>query len=342
MSFSCINASAVKLIQNSLSTGRLPHAILLTGDNMPLIEKIALNLTKALFCVNPPARGASGLPLDSCDLCDACIKVQENLCPDILWIRPESKLRLITIGQIRELIRIIQLKPMLGGFKVGIISNADRLNKDAANAFLKTLEEPPAKSLLILLSDQPDKIIDTILSRCFRITCFTGDLIAWPENDLAWFMEIVKKLPAKPLGIIGKYSLIGKLLRRLADIKKETQEFIEKERDLSKYENISEESRELIEAEIKASIEAEYRRRRALVIEMFIRWFRDIWAISYGLKNVDLNFPELKEVSAMIATRTSSDVLQKNIQTLFKTQRRLETNAHETLVLEVMFLSIVV
>ena len=94
--------------------------------------------------------------------------------PDILSIRPEAKSRIITIEQIRDLMQTVHLKPTCAPWKVAIIEAADRLNVQAANAFLKTLEEPPADSILILLSSDPARLLETILSRCLRLN-FAGE-----------------------------------------------------------------------------------------------------------------------------------------------------------------------
>jgi len=109
---------------------------------------------------------------DCCDACPNCRKIDHDTHADIHWARPESKSRIITVEQMRELMREIQLKPTEAGYKIAVIAAADRLNVQAANAFLKTLEEPPAKSVLILLTIEPQRILETILSRCLRLNFF--------------------------------------------------------------------------------------------------------------------------------------------------------------------------
>src|SRR6185369_11087493 len=131
-------------------------------------------LAKTLNCEQPPRRGAGGLPSDSCDTCASCRLIDSGNHPDILWVRPESKLRVITIDQMRDLMQTVHLKPTQAAFKVAVIVAADRLNVPAANAFLKTLEEPPANSILILLTTEPQRVLETILSRCLRLN-FAGE-----------------------------------------------------------------------------------------------------------------------------------------------------------------------
>ena len=147
------HTQGVQLLQRSLARGRLGHAYLFTGDQLEELESLARTLAKTLNCQKPVKTG--GAATDCCDECLSCRKIENENHADIHWARPESKSRVITIDQMRELMREIQLKPTEAEFKVAIIAGADRLNAQAANAFLKTLEEPPAKSILILLSTEP-------------------------------------------------------------------------------------------------------------------------------------------------------------------------------------------
>jgi DNA polymerase-3 subunit delta' len=169
----------VELLQRSLARGRLGHAYLFTGDQLDELELLARTLAKTLNCLDPVKTGeaATGaVATDCCDKCLNCSKIEHNNHADIHWARPESKSRIVTTDQVRELMREIQLKPTEAGYKIAVITAADRLNTNAANAFLKTLEEPPAKSVLILLSTEPSRILETILSRCLRLN-FSGDVV---------------------------------------------------------------------------------------------------------------------------------------------------------------------
>src|SRR5437868_10328745 len=165
---------SVRLLQRGLENGRLAHAYLFTGSDLDELASVARTLAKTLCCENPPRRGPTGLPLDCCDACVSCRKVDEELHPDVIPIRPESKLRQIKIEQIRELLDRLYLKPTQAAYKVSMIVGADRLNANAANAFLKTLEEPPRDVVLVLLTTDIQRMIETILSRCQRID-FPGE-----------------------------------------------------------------------------------------------------------------------------------------------------------------------
>ena len=109
---------------------------------------------------------ALGSEIDCCDECPSCIKTDKAIHPDVFFIAPEGDGGQITIKIIRQLEEQLSYKSFEGRWKVAVIDMAENLNQSAANAFLKTLEEPPAHSLLILISSRPELIPDTIRSRC--------------------------------------------------------------------------------------------------------------------------------------------------------------------------------
>jgi len=155
----------VQLLQRSLARGRLGHAYLFVGHQLEELESLARTLAKTLNCRKPVKTG--DVAIDCCDDCPVCRKIDNHTHADVHWARPESKSRVVTIEQMRDLMREIQLKPAEAEYKVAIITAADRLNPQAANAFLKTLEEPPAKSVLILLTTE----LQRIWKRSCRVAC---------------------------------------------------------------------------------------------------------------------------------------------------------------------------
>src|SRR2546428_2905078 len=150
MSFKAFPAQqqAVQLLQRSLERGRLAHAYLFSGHQLADLQAVARTLAKTLNCLKPVKKG--GVAIDSCDHCLSCNKIEHGNHADVHWVRPESKSRVIVTGQMRELMQEIHLRPTEAEYKFAIIVAADRLRVEAANAFLKTLEEPPPKSILIL------------------------------------------------------------------------------------------------------------------------------------------------------------------------------------------------
>ncbi len=154
------------LFENAWRQHRLAHAYLFTGPDGVGKKRFARELARALLCEARPTD-----QLVACERCDACIQAEAGTHPDLHVIAmPEDKNE-FTIGPIREATEKLRLKPMRGGHRVLILEDADRLNPEAGNAFLKTLEEPPPKTLQILLAARPT-LLRTILSRC-QVVRFT-------------------------------------------------------------------------------------------------------------------------------------------------------------------------
>ena len=109
----------------------------------------------------------TSLSFDSCDECDSCLKIDSGTHPDFILISPED--RIIKIEEIRMIDEALSFKPFEADKKLVIVDDAETMNISAANAFLKTLEEPPQDSIIILVSSRPDRLPETIRSRCSRI-----------------------------------------------------------------------------------------------------------------------------------------------------------------------------
>ena len=142
-------AEALPLLLEAHTQNRLAHAYLITG---------------------PKGSGKKQLALGLCARLLGCPSGDTLTHPDLHALAPESKSRKITTDQMRELEGKIHVRSLCGGAKAALIFDADRLVPAAANAFLKTLEEPPPGTHIFLLSEQPEQLLETILSRCVQIT----------------------------------------------------------------------------------------------------------------------------------------------------------------------------
>jgi DNA polymerase-3 subunit delta' len=166
-------------LQRTLAQGRLPHAFLFVGPEGTGKRTFALKLAQALFCER-----STEAALDPCETCPACLQVKAGIHPDLLQVARPAERHELPIAVIRELCLDLGLTPMKGGRKVAIVDDADDLNDEAANAFLKTLEEPPPGSVLILIATSAEAQLETILSRC-RVVRFNP----LPEPELAALLE---------------------------------------------------------------------------------------------------------------------------------------------------------
>jgi DNA polymerase-3 subunit delta' len=300
---------------------------------------MARTLAKAVNCLSPPRRAASHLPLDCCDACDNCRRIDSFNHPDVLWVRPESKSRVITIDQIRELMQMVNLKSTAAEFKVGIMVAADRLNLQAANAFLKTLEEPPQKSILILLSTEPQRLLETILSRCLRLS-FGGGGTRFDAGQLAWIAALSETAAVGKQGLLGHYRLLGLVSKKLAEQKAAIEEALTARSPLERYDDLDPKMREKLEDELSAAIEAEYRHQRTELIGALQWWLRDVWLHTLATGEGLFTFPDFAPAAGAVAGRISSADALANMEEVDRLQRHLHSNVQEALALEVGLLKL--
>lgn len=150
----------------SAGKNKLAHAYLFCGSSGAGKITLAKEFVKWLFCEK--VKSKESLNSQPCGVCRSCQEIEKNNHPDLLVVsaNPEEKSLEIGIGKIRELQRRLLFYPYKSSFKVVIIEEAHNLTREASNAFLKTLEEPSSKSLIILTSSAWDSILPTISSRC--------------------------------------------------------------------------------------------------------------------------------------------------------------------------------
>jgi DNA polymerase-3 subunit delta' len=349
-------AAGVQLLQRSLERGRLAHGYLITGHELTGLELLARTLAKTLNCQSPVRAG--GAAIDCCDQCLSCRKIEHGNHADVHLVRPESKSRIISVDQIRELIREIQLKPTEAQYKVAIVVAADRLRTEAANAFLKTLEEPPPKSVLILLTTEPQRILETIRSRCLRLN-FSGEgPRALAPELMAWLTRFGQLAAEEQKSLIGRYRLMDVLTRKLTEMKEGIEKDLTARSPLERYPDAEKALVDRWEDELAAAVEAEYRRQRTDLLAIVQWWLRDVWlqtlskpqngsaqpapkgtTSSPHTPSELLNFPQL-ETTNPVARRISAGEALENLEVLEQLQRWLGTNVQEALALEVGLLKL--
>jgi DNA polymerase III subunit delta' len=260
---------------------------------------------------------------------------------EIFVAEPESKSRRIVIEQIRELEHALQMQAANGRRKVVIISEADRLQPQAANAFLKTLEEPPKNSLLLLLSALPEALPDTIVSRCITIPLAAGE----EEEEVPQKVELIELLRGvaaeKTWNVQSAYRIAQGVQRLLAavreEIKTQTAEALKSEE--ARYRN-STDGAWLDEREeyYKALTESLYIQRRSALIEILFEWWSDVLRACTNVKQRDL--PGAKKETDAVAKRFSVPEVLRRIRRLEELRDHLGRNIQEALAIEVAFLRI--
>jgi DNA polymerase-3 subunit delta' len=260
---------------------------------------------------------------------------------DIFVAQPESKSRRIVIEQIRDLEHALQMRASNGRRKVAIVSDADRLQPQAANAFLKTLEEPPKDSLLLLLSALPEALPETILSRCIAIPLAPDGqpknkteeeklvkLLQQAAREQSWSIQYAFRLAQE----------FQRLLRAIREqIKSETDQALRQEE--TRYKDSTDGAwLEEREEYYKALTESFYLQRRAGLIEALFAWWSDVLRASNGV--AQCNLPHAREETAALATRFSTAEILKRIRCLEELRDHLGRNIQEALAIEVAFLAI--
>ena len=167
MSFESLKGqdSVVSYLRASLRNNRISHAYIFSGPDGVGKRLAAINFAKALNCSSP----VSG---SSCDQCSSCKKIGSSKHPDIFTLKPKEEGASIKIEDVRALIKDVYLKPFEAEKKVYMIEGAEYMKHEAANALLKTLEEPPADSVIILLTENIKSLFHTIVSRCQVVKFF--------------------------------------------------------------------------------------------------------------------------------------------------------------------------
>jgi len=324
-----------RLLERSLERNRLAHAYLFSGDSLDELEVMARTLARALNCTGSTGKRS----LQSCGQCDSCRRIEHDAHPDVLWVRPESKSRVITMDQMRDLMRTVHLKPTAAEFKVSVIVAADRLNPQAGNAFLKTLEEPPADSILVLLTTEPQRILETVLSRCLRLS-FGGEGARARAKHAAWLAGFSELAARSGPGMMARYQLLGLLLKKLGEQKADIEKSLAARSPLEQYDEMDPDTREKLEGELEAAVESEYRHQRTDVLGALHWWLRDIWLHTLQAGGGTLCFPDLKAAAAAVAARISPAEAMRNLEHIDRLQRQLNTNVQEALALEVGLLKL--
>ena len=155
--------TALAAVRRAVATVRPPHALLLVGPDHVGKTTLAFDLGAGLLCLSPDAATRP------CRECPACRKVDNGNHPDLHVVSPEGAGQQIRVGQIQALASDLALLPLEGRFRIALIENAHRLNVDAQNALLKTLEEPPVAVVLVLAASDSVALLPTVASRCVRL-----------------------------------------------------------------------------------------------------------------------------------------------------------------------------
>lgn len=190
----------IQWLQTAVTTQHLGHAYLFHGE--PTIGKklTAIALAQYLHC---EALKDHPTP-DACNFCRSCHQITQATHPDFLIIQPDDEQKQnpkISISQIRDIEHLVIYRPLVGSHKICLIDQADTMTQEAANALLKTLEDPPDHCLFILVSSRPEHLLPTIRSRCILLR-----FSPLPSASLYEFLKTRTKKEAADLQLIAAFS----------------------------------------------------------------------------------------------------------------------------------------
>ena len=337
VSFSSIvgQERARDFLKEVLAREKMPHAYLFTG--IPGVGKtsMARALALALNC-EAPEDG------DSCGRCPACRRMLSGNFPDFVSVRCRPDKQKILIEQIRDLNRELRFPPHSEGFRVCVVQEAERMTEEAANAFLKTLEEPPPRNILILNTVEPRDLLSTIVSRCQRVS-----FRPLPRGAMAKWLAENMDVPGETGELLARISggSLGLARKMLAHHFLET-----REKWISRLLEVPGLTRERC-LDMAGRCESETGKGAGIasrdgtpgltdLIDVWETWYRDLLVLKSGgsaglLMNVDFSH-QLKKISKS----AKLNLLSESIRVMDRARQDLHRNRNRKLVMEYLVLSL--
>lgn len=314
--------NVIQHLQNAIASGKVSHAYILHGEEGSGKKTIATALAKTLQC----EEGKS----TSCNHCVSCMQVDTSNHPDIIWVTHEKAS--IGVDDIRnQLNGDIQIKPYSSRYKIYIINSADKLTEAAQNALLKTMEEPPEYAIIILLVNNINRLLSTILSRAVLLNLRPID-----KQIIKEFLMVKQHVPDYMARIAADFSggNVGKA------IKYASSEEFEKMKDdilhLLKYIG------EMQISEIIAGLKTITANKTVIddYLDLILLWYRDILMLKATNDPNLLLYKEEYQFIKQQANILSYDQIENIINSVEKAKLRLRANVNFDIAIELMLLTI--
>ena len=335
------NERVKEVLARMLEKGRVPGALLFAGEDGVGKRHFALELAKAMNC-----RALKGF--EACDQCPPCLRIGRSSFPPydseddnrerIIWsehidvglVRPYK--RIIRVDPMREVEREANYRPLEGRARFFIIEDADRLNESSSNALLKTLEEPPPTSHLVLLTSRPATLLPTIRSRCQTIR-FAPLRVEEIEKYLAGTRGMPKR-EANLLAHIARGSLGRALSTDVASWREQRDAMLEVLSSLALTEDRARMLR--IAEEMNDAKRKEEYEPRLNVLEMLVH---DVWALSLGAPHDRIINADVDTQLAKISERVPSSRAARWITEIETLRGQLSVNVNRKVATDALFLS---
>lgn len=309
--------------QTAIKTGQVSHAYILEGEAGSGKKMLAKAFAQALEC----EAGSD----DSCGTCHSCIMAQSGNHPDIIWVTHE-KPNTISVADIRTQINgDIGIKPYSGAYKIYIIDQAEKMNEQAQNALLKTIEEPPSYAVILLLASHTGYFLPTILSRCIKLA-----LKPLEEEEIRDYVLAHTEIMREEAEFCAGYSMgnLGKAMDMAVsdtrnELKKDCVHMLSHIQDMEMHEVITY-MKEL----------GKYKDNILEVLDMMLVWFHDILILK-TTKNADrIVFREQFHILNTMTVHMNYEGIQNVLFALDKARLRLRANVNFDVTLELLLLTI--
>jgi len=308
--------SAVSYLKASLRNNRVSHAYIFSGPDGVGKRLAAINFAKALNCQSP----VSGSP---CDRCSSCKKIDSSKHPDVFTLKPKEEGASIKIEDVRALIKDVYLKPFEADKKVYVIEGAEYMKHEAANALLKTMEEPPADSVIILLTENIKALFHTIVSRCQVVKFFPFKLQEVEEiltREYSLSQDDAHTLSHLSGGRLGKALKI-----------KEEDIFTKRSLLINK-----------IVSGPRADFDFDYIPKEdvRVYLDMILAWYSDILKMKAGARDYMLVNVDKIDLISNEAGRLSFDHIEDMINSVISAIMHIDQNANRKLTMSVLGMKI--
>lgn len=309
----------IRILKQALSEDRVSHAYLFTGDMGSGKKTLARAFAMALLCERGDPAG--------CGECAACRKVQDGNHPDLIVLH-HDKPNVISVDDVRtQVVNTVDIRPYEGGRKVYIIPEAEKMNPQAQNAILKTIEEPPAYTVILLLTSSPEALLPTILSRCSKVA-----LKPLRDEQVEDYLMTVMHLPDYEARVMTAFAQ-GNLGRAVIAATDETFS-TRKEMILSCVKRIHGlDTAGIIEVVRQLKEDKDH---MGDYLDLWLMWYRDVLYYKASLDVDGLIFADEIKTVRSVAQGSSYEGLQEILTAIEKCRMRLMANVNFDLAVELL------
>lgn len=310
----------VDRLRRAVADHRPAGAYLVTGPTGIGKRTLARALSAALLCDDP----RDG---DACGACPQCVRVAGDVHPDLRVVVRDDDRRDIRTEQVRELCRWLSLRPLMAGRKVARVEGADCLNEHGQNALLKTLEEPPGASVIVLTATRASQLLPTVRSRCQQVR-----LDPLPIDVVARFLAR-RDVDAERAAVLAARAegSPGRALDLAADPHAELRATL-----LDRLGRLD----GLHAAQLSALAQQVAKGPLEAALDVVLGWYRDCLGLVLDGSGARLRNPDAADALAEAAARTTADRLLRQLEIVCDTVDAVDRNANRVLALETMLLAL--